>query len=123
MYRAGRRGAPLIFEDHSGGEKLGRAGRGCRNGSEVVAACVTEAHRHASALAKLDEAVGQSLSQGSGTFEPMLLQELDLLRQEAEGLARLLSLATSLPSAKTLIEYDAIEKCVPLAAQRVRLMS
>jgi hypothetical protein len=111
----------LIFEDHSGvaadipepGEK--------RRAGEILAACAAEACRHADALAAMDDAVGTALGRDRPLLDHKTLQALDLLRQEAAGLAHMLTLAVSAPSPDTVIEHDAIADCVPLAAQRARL--
>ncbi len=89
--------------------------------ADILAACVREADRHARALARMDKTVGAALESGQGAIDHKTLQELDLLRQEADGLARMLHLVTSMPSAGSLIDAASIARCVPLAAQRARL--
>ena len=111
----------MIFEDHSGVSADIPEPGDRRRAGEILAACAIEATRHADALAVMDHAVGTALDRDRTVLDHKTLQALDLLRQEAAGLARVLSLAASAPSPDTVIEYDAIADCVPLAAQRTRL--
>lgn len=113
----------MIFEDHfDAGPPDAPEGR-ARTARDLVSACAAEARRHADALHHLDTAVGTALSGGGGALDHRALQTLDLLRQEADGIARLLALASDMPSPDAIIASDAIARCVPLAAQRARLVS
>jgi hypothetical protein len=111
----------LIFEDHSGtSADIPETGENRRAG-DILAACVVEARRLADGLASMDDAVGSALGRDRPPLDPSALQALDLLRQEAAGLAHMLTLAAAIPSPDTVIDYADIRRCVPLAAQRTRL--
>ena len=113
----------MIFENHSDGATDDSAPIAPRPVADILAACAAEADRHARAMARMDREVGASFAGGQVALQPQTLQLLDLLRQEAEGLARALQLVLSKPSPETLIDAADIAQCVPLAAQRARLMS
>ena len=115
----------MIFENHFGGASNGDDARPAapRPAREVLAACVAEAERHAGEVARIDREVGSCFAGGKVSLQPRTLQHLDLLRQEAEGLARALRLAVSKASPEALVDASDIARCVPLAAQRARLMS
>ena len=121
MHRTSGRGAALIIDDHSEGGPQGPSTGQHSTAAKILAACVIEAERQAKALARMDTAVGAALGTGQATIDHKTLQALDLLRQEADGLARMLRLATSMPSADSVIDASSISRCVPIAAQRVRL--
>jgi hypothetical protein len=123
MHRASGRCAALIVEDHSGAGPQGDPVAQHRETRHILAACAAEAGRLSDGLAELDRAIGQALAEALEQADPRVLQRLDLLRQEADGLARLLALATSMPAPDAMIDTDAIARCVPLAAQRARLTS
>lgn len=114
----------MIFENHSGapGATARQATRSARSVADTLAACAAEAERHATALARLDSMVGEALGSGRAAVDPRSLQMLDLLRQEAEGLARVLSLAVSMPTPDAIIGDDEIARRLPLAAQRARFI-
>jgi hypothetical protein len=111
----------LIIDDHSAGRPEEHPTGPRRTAAEILAACVLEADRHAKALARMDTTVGAALEAGQAAIDHKTLQALDLLRQEADGLARMLHLATSMPSTDAVIDAASIARCVPLAAQRARL--
>lgn len=113
----------MIFERHSEVESEQTCPTAARTAVDVLSACVAEAERHANAISQMDRAIGAALENGSGAIDAQTLQTLDLLRQEAEGLARALNLATSMPSPDTVIDAEAMTRCVPVAAQRARFMS
>jgi hypothetical protein len=111
----------LIIEDHSAGGPENPPTGHRLTAADILAACVVEADRHAKALARMDTKVGAALETGQVAIDHKTLQALDLLRQEADGLARMLHLVTSMPSAASVIDAASITRCVPLAAQRARL--
>jgi hypothetical protein len=113
----------LIFDGGVEGEAIDDAIAHHRRASEILSACAVEANRHAIALARIDAAVGGALASGNTAIDPQILQSLDILRQEADGLAQVLNVATSLQSPDAIIEYDVILRCLPMAAQRARITS
>lgn len=113
----------MIFEDHFDAGPPDAPESRARTARELLSACAAEARRQADALHHLDTAVGTALSGGADSLDPRALQMLDLLRQEADGLARLLAMASGMPSPDAIIASDAVARCVPLAAQRARLVS
>lgn len=123
MHRAGGGGAPLIFEDHSGAAAPDAVLSLDRTGYDLLQACAIEAARHADAVTRMDRVLGDALECGEAKGNSQTLQRLDLLRQEAEGIARLLNFVADLPALDAIIDRDAFSKCVPLAAQRARLLS
>lgn len=111
----------MIIDDHSaGGPEEPLTGQRL-TAADILAACVVEADRHAKALARMDTTVGAALENGQVAIDHKTLQALDLLRQEADGLARVLHLVTSMPSTGSVIDAASIMRCAPLAAQRARL--
>ncbi len=112
----------MIIDDQTNENAASPVPVGTIRAGNVLAACVTEANRHARAITALDRAVGESLGRGGAGMDREALQMLDLLRQEAQGLAQALQLATSLPLPDGVIDSDALATCAPLAAQRTRLM-
>ena len=90
---------------------------------ELLSACVLEAERQAEALTRLDAAVGLALSGGTARADPRMLQQIDLLRQESQGLARVLRLVEQARSPEDVLDAAALSGCLPVADQRRRLMS
>ncbi|MGP1356349.1 hypothetical protein [Roseicyclus sp.] len=90
---------------------------------EMLLACATEAAFQADALVRLDAAVGQAVIDGAVTADPLVLQAIDLLRQEARGFADLLGLVAAETSPEAELDGAAVAACMPVAAQRHRLMS
>jgi hypothetical protein len=88
---------------------------------DLLAACAAEAKRQAAAMEDLDGLVGDVLMRGAEAADPHALQRLDLLRQEADGLARVLQLVASLAERGTKVDGTAVTACLPLAAQRARI--
>lgn len=99
----------------------------------LLASCAREAARQARQIALMDEAFGTALaparSGGQGTpnsdalFHALRsrLQEIDRLRQEAQGLADVLHLLAAAPT-ETDVPTDRIRACTPLVALRDRLV-
>jgi hypothetical protein len=94
-----------------------------RTAGELLEACVAEMARHAAALDSLDAAVGKALCAGTDTEGIRTLQGLDLLRQEALGLSRLLRLVAAAESLDDLLRGETVAECLPIGAQLSRLMS
>jgi hypothetical protein len=90
---------------------------------ELLSACVREAERQAEALTRLDAAVGLALIGDATQADPRVLQKIDLLRQESQGLARVLGLVDTARSPETVLDAGAVAACLPVADQRRRLMS
>jgi hypothetical protein len=88
---------------------------------DLLAACAAEATRQAAAMRDLDGFVGDLLMRGAAAADPQALQRLDLLRQEADGLARVLQLVASQAERNTMVDGTAVTACLPLAAQRARI--
>jgi hypothetical protein len=65
--------------------------------------------------------VGEVLAAGHANGDPATLQTLDLLRQEAHALSRILRLIADQGSRDVIIPGEALAACVPMAAQRLRL--
>lgn len=100
----------------------------------LLRACAQEAERHARQIAFLDEAFGTAIApaETSDDMPPQpdrllqvlhrRLQQIDSLRQEAQGLAAILHLLASAPMEMD-VPTDCIRTCTPLVALRDRLMS
>lgn len=115
----------------------------CDDEEEVTAAavlrsCAEEATRQAGAIARMDEAFGLALMAGQSTELDVpgpgpgpgmtrtlaaSLQQVDRLRQEAEGLARVLSLLAQLPPRRTTLLPAELRACTPLVALQHRLLA
>lgn len=94
-------------------------------GRHLLSACAGEAERHAAGLSGLDAALGAILSEGrmrSDDLDPALLQQVDLLRQEANGLARLLRLIVESGVEDREIDPSVLRDCLPTANQRHRVL-
>lgn len=90
-----------------------------RPAEELLAACVAEARYLAESLHALDQDISSIVS-----ILPQLppsLQNVDLLRQEAEGLAAVLALLAKAQAAGTELDAAEIARAVVLWAQRDRL--
>lgn len=92
-----------------------------RSVQDLLIACAAEAKRQAGAVQDLDGFVGSVLMGGAAAADPQALQRLDLLRQEADGLARVLQLVAAQAGHGTMIDGRAVMACLPLAAQRARI--
>lgn len=100
-----------------------------QSGRDLLLACATEAVRHADQLSGLDAALGAALiagadkDRGAGQgLDPVLLQQVDLLRQEAAGLACLLKLLSEQEAETAMVDGTRVSACLPTAQQRSRLV-
>lgn len=112
----------MIVEDNSGRNAPDALSRE-KTADELLRGCVTEAERLADAMTRIDDAVGRALVAGASMVNPGILQAIDLLRQEAESLARVLRIVAEHGSSEATIDDGALSEAVPLGAQRARLMS
>lgn len=85
----------------------------------MLAACAAEAGHLARALAGLDQAMSAALA--GVARAPPELQRVDLLRQEAEGLAATLALVAAAGAPDAMLEPAQITRAVPLHGQHARL--
>jgi hypothetical protein len=113
----------LIVDDGEQQAAAGAPDPRAPSAREMLGACVREAERHADALGSLDAAVGRILATGTVATELGALQGLDLLRQEAEALSRVLRLVATADGPDQPLDAQDLVACVPVAAQRARLMS
>lgn len=88
---------------------------------ELFVACSSEAHRLAIALKDLDCALAEGLSDGERPGK--VLQSLDLVCQEADGLAAVLQYLVADRSEDTLVDHRGLMSLVKLQAQRERLQA
>lgn len=103
--------------------------------ADLFAACSDELRRQALALGRLDAALGEALlairrqppgADPGGPVSPALLSELqqaDRLRQEAEGLARVLDLIVGGATLSGTVPSDRVRACSPLADLQDRLLA
>jgi hypothetical protein len=103
--------------------------------ADLLAACAAEAARQAATLAELDTAIGATLellrsADTAGSTDPtvvsMLARELqmaDLLRQESEGLARVLALVSDGRGLSDQVSGAEIGACVRLGALQARMLT
>jgi hypothetical protein len=112
-----------MFEDNGAHAPIatGTATASERSVHDLLNACAAEANRQAAAVQDLDGFVGDVLMRGAAAADPKALQKLDLLRQEAEGLARVLQLVAAQAERGTLVDGHDLTACLPLAAQRARI--
>lgn len=91
--------------------------------ASLMMACTAEATRIAHALAEVDAALGILLEAENpiGPAPPQALQSVDLLRQEAEGLAALLGLVARSGAAEAALEACGLDQVLRLQSQRDRL--
>ncbi len=111
----------MIVEDPSGTPETPTPPPVDKTAGEVLAACVPEAERQAEALRRLDAAVGAALGAGPETLDPLVLQQIDLLRQEAAALSQILRLVAAESSPEAILDGEALASCIPLAEQRARI--
>lgn len=102
---------------------------------DLLAACASEMRRQAGAMASLDTALGGVLEILRGSSDPAgakaqmtpaLLAELqcaDQLRQEMDGVARVLELLAGVESLILAIGSETVCACTPLTDLRRRLLS
>jgi hypothetical protein len=112
-----------MFEDDGDSDPIpkGAAVPSEKSVHDLIAACAAEAKRQAAAMQDLDGFVGDVLMRGTAAVDPRALQRLDLLRQEADGLARVLQLVASQAQLGIMVDGTAVTACLPLAAQRARI--
>jgi hypothetical protein len=113
----------LIVEDPSGTPDAPTPPPVDKTAGEVLAACVLEAERQAESLRRLDAAMGAALGAGPGTLDPLVLQRIDLLRQEAAALSQVLRLVAEGSSREAVLDGEALAARIPLAEQRARIAS
>ncbi len=94
-----------------------------RSARDLLMACVAEAERQAGLLADIDAALGRLLSDCGDDADAVTLQSLDLARQEAQGLSRILRRLADLPTLEASLEASTVEECLPVARQRARMTS
>jgi len=88
---------------------------------DLLVACASEARRQARSVIDLDGLIGNILMHGTVGIDTVALQKLDLLRQEASGLARVLEVVASQVDINEALDATEIASCLPLAAQRSRI--
>lgn len=96
-----------------------------KTGRDVLFACAAEAMRHASELTGLDAALGAALTAETDNgwgLDPTILQKVDLLRQEAEGLSCVLKLLSRQQADTAVVDNAELSACLPTAKQRNRLL-
>jgi len=108
----------MIFEDESP-PAVTRPVSGRPAPEMMLAACAAEAGRLAVALGGIDHALSSVID--SLAAPPPALQGIDLLRQEAEGLAAALDLVAGAAASGRLVSAEDIARAVPLHDQRARL--
>lgn len=98
--------------------------------ADLLSACAVELRRQAVAMGALDAALGGILdlwrAGEARALHPALLRDLqkaDHLRQESEGLARVLDLLVQAGPSCTAIRSAAIRACTPLLDQQDRLLA
>lgn len=85
----------------------------------IIEACATEAGRLADAIGGIDRALSAVL--GGLADPPLALQGIDLLRQEAEGLAAALALVAEAAASGRPVSAGEIARAVTLHDQCARL--
>lgn len=100
----------------------------------LLIACAAEATRQAAEVARMDEGFGLALEasrrDGAGMPAPALgrelaasLQQIDRLRQETQGLARVLTLLARVTDRRGMLPVADVRACTPLVALQHRLLS
>jgi hypothetical protein len=87
--------------------------------AEMILACADEARRIAVALSDIDHAVAEAIMPLGDI--PHGLQGIDLLRQEAEGLAAIMRLIVEDPTPDRTLQPEIVAKVLVLSAQHDRL--
>lgn len=85
----------------------------------LLGACAEEAGRLASAIARLDQDVAMLLQDVSKAG--VILQHIDLVRQEAEGLAAVLNLVAIAPTPDHMVDPQTLASILKLRAQHGRI--
>lgn len=86
----------------------------------LLLACAQETSRLAAAIAAVDQALSVIVAELSAP--PVALQSVDLLRQEAEGLAAVLHVMAEADVSGHELEPSEVTNVVTLHDQRVRLL-
>jgi hypothetical protein len=89
--------------------------------SDLLLSCALESKRQAHSMKSLDLLVGDLLLKGSAAANPLALQKLDLLRQESDGLARVLELLARQADPKEPLDTEKVASCLSLSLQRDRI--
>lgn len=87
----------------------------------MLVACAEEATRMAEALARLDQVL--AIIRLPPDNIPLALQQIDLLRQEGFGLARILRMIAEDPDPARTLDPEAVAAALPVWAQCARLHS
>ena len=108
--------------------------------SALLDSCAAEARRLATAMTGLDTDIAAALAApgdarpqqtgaaapppaGAGAALPAALQRIDLLRQEVDGLARVIELLRAHGRCDGRVPFPSLAAATPLAAQRLRLQT
>jgi hypothetical protein len=120
----------FIDEDGTGAEGSDHPGGVCVQA--VLAACAAEAVRQAQVMSALDASIGSVLtvlrrgSDGQVRHPPSglvtALQQADRLRQEMEGLAKVLILLTDLGRDAEIVDAGLVRACTPFRELQERLL-
>lgn len=102
-------------------ESADEQARPCATIDGLVSACGAEADRLVVSLKALDLALANSLTGITPSIE--VLQSVDLICQEAAGLAAVLRLITKNMSHDRVLDRDTVEKALTLRAQRLRFQT
>lgn len=85
----------------------------------LLTACAQEAARLAGDIEKLDHAVGVLLQ--THHLPTALLQQIDLARQEAAGLAGVLRVIAAAPGDDHLVDVETLAQILRVGAQHARI--
>lgn len=122
----------MLFDDDPGGVAAPDPMPLHVTADALLAACATEAAGQAQALHRLDAALGRAVTlarNGAGDGAALVaaltadLQHADRLRQEAEGLARALTLLAAVPMHDHHLTADQVRGCTPVVALQRRLLA
>jgi hypothetical protein len=94
-----------------------------RTKSDLLSACAMESAYQAATIEGLDCLIGKVIMEGKFNLDVKSLQKLDLLRQEACGLASVLALLASFGDKVEYVEASEVVSCLPLEKQRARIMA
>jgi hypothetical protein len=121
----------FIDEDHTASVECG--GPDEIAVQQVLAACASEAIRQAHVMTGLDSSIGSALAilrqgrEGQVRHPPAglvsSLQQADRLRQEMEGLAKVLALLADIGGQTGTVDASRIRACTPFRDLQERLLS
>ena len=109
----------MIFDDIADFEDTAEPQGNPMSVHRLLGACAKEASHIATGIEELDVALGRVLH--DDRLPGAVLQRIDLIRQEAMGLAAVLERIANAPALDHILDIDALSQLLTLRAQHARI--